>query len=139
VIRRHLLDAYRTLDAFPEVPGTLDALRKCGLRTGILTNGDSAMLDDAVRSAGLVDRLDDVLSADAVKVFKTSPRIYELVLTAFQVRPGEVVFVSSNRWDIAGASAFGFNPVWVNRLGLPEEYLGLEPVAVVKDLSELTC
>jgi 2-haloacid dehalogenase len=108
-----------------------------GWSTGILSNGDNGMLTDAVASAGLATQLDLVLSVDAVKVFKTSPRAYELVLTAAQVRPSEVVFVSSNRWDVAGAAAFGFTPVWVNRLGLPDEYPGLEPVLVVGSLSEL--
>ena len=65
------------------------------------------------------------------------PNRFELVLTAAQVRPSEVVFVSSNRWDIAGAAAFGFTPVWVNRLDLPEEYPGLEPALVVRSLSEV--
>lgn len=135
--RPHLLDAYRTLDAYPEVRDVLDLLRDRGFRTGILSNGDLPMLGDAVRSAGLEHRLDAVLSVDSVNVFKTSPRTYELVLTGFQVRPSEVVFVSSNRWDVAGAAAFGFTPVWVNRAGLPDEYLGLEPAATIGDLTGL--
>ena len=136
-VRPLLLDAYRTLDCYPEVPSLLDALRQAGLKTGILSNGDLPMLQEAIASAGLGDRLDTVLSVDSVNTFKTSPRTYELVTAALQVSRGEVVFVSSNRWDIAGAAAFGFTPVWVNRLGLPDEYPGLEPVAVVKDLSGL--
>ena len=72
--------------------------------------------------------LDVGLSVDAAKVFKTSPRTYDLVLQALvRALPSEVVFVSSNRWDIAGAAAFGFTPVWVNRLGLPDEYAELAP------------
>jgi 2-haloacid dehalogenase len=136
-LRSRLLDAYRVLAPYPEAAGTLDALRDQGFRTGILSNGDLGMLFDAVRSAGLENRLDAVVSVDAVKVYKTSPRAYELVLTAFQVRPSEVVFVSSNRWDIAGAAAFGFTPVWVNRLGRPDEYPGLDPASAIAELSEL--
>jgi 2-haloacid dehalogenase len=136
-LRSRLLEAYRVLDPYPEVRDTLDALRERGFRTAILSNGDGSMLGDAVRSAGLEHRLDAVLSVDSVQIFKTSPRTYELVLTAFQVRPSEVAFVSSNRWDVAGASAFGFTPIWVNRLGLPDEYLGLEPAATVRNLAEL--
>jgi 2-haloacid dehalogenase len=132
-----LLAAYRTLDAYQDAPAALDALRIRNWQTGILSNGDTGMLLDAVASAGLAKRLDVVLSVDAVKVFKTNPRTYELVLTACRARASEVVFVSSNRWDIAGAAAFGFTPVWVNRLGLPDEYPGLEPVLMVKSLSEL--
>ena len=121
----------------PDVPGTLDLLRAQGCKTGILSNGDTRMLARRGRVGGSGDRLDAVLSVDAVKMFKTSPRAYELVLSALQVRPSEVVFVSSNRWDIAGAAAFGFKPVWVNRLGLPDEYPELEPVAVMGSLAEL--
>jgi 2-haloacid dehalogenase len=136
-VRSDLLEAYRTLDAYPEVKETLDALRGRGLQTGILSNGDSGMLLDAIASAGLGDRFDVVLSVDAVKMFKTSPRAYELALSALQMRPQEIVFVSSNRWDIAGAASFGFTPVWVNRFGLPDEYPGLDPAAEVKTLGGL--
>lgn len=133
-----LLEAYRSLDCYREVPALLDALRGAGVRTGILSNGDLPMLGDAIASAGLAGRLDAILSVESVKTFKTSPRTYDLVLRALQLAPRDVVFVSSNRWDIAGAAAFGFVPVWVNRAGLPDEYPGLEPAGAVADLSELT-
>ena len=136
-VRPLLLDAYRTLDSYPDVPGALAALRSRDLKTGILSNGDTRMLLDAVASAGLADRLDVVLSVDSVEMFKTSPRAYELAPAALQIRPSEVVFLSSNRWDVAGAAAFGFKPVWVNRLGLPDEYPEHEPVAVMGSLAEL--
>jgi 2-haloacid dehalogenase len=136
-VRQPLLEAYRTLDAYPEVRPTLGAVRALGLRTGILSNGDPDMLNAAVSSAGLADDFDTILSVDSAQVFKTSPRTYELVLQALPVAATEVVFVSSNRWDIAGAAAFGFTPVWVNRLGLPEEYVELAPSAVVRSLGEL--
>ena len=70
-------------------------------------------------------------------MFKTDPRTYALVTAAFGVKPDQVVFVSSNRWDVAGASAFGFQSVWVNRAGLPKEYDQLPPAAVIDDLSGL--
>ena len=136
-VRPRLLDAYRTLDAYPEVAGVLTRLRERGARTGILSNGDPGMLSDAVASAGLGTLLDAVLSVDAAGIFKTSPRTYDLVLPAFGVRPADVVFVSSNRWDIAGAAAFGFRPAWVNRAGLPDEYPGLDPVTTIQDLGAL--
>jgi 2-haloacid dehalogenase len=132
-----LLDAYRRLDCYPEVPALLDALRREGLQTGTLSNGDPQMLREATASAGLGGRLDAVLSVEAVKTFKTSPQAYELVITALSMSRSDIVFVSSNRWDIAGAAAFGFTSVWVNRLGLPDEYPGLEPVAVATDLTAL--
>ncbi len=130
-IRPLLLEAYSTLDAYPEVRPTLQALCTRGLRTGILSNGDPSMLNAAVLSAGLAGDLDVVLSVDAVRIFKTSPQTYDLVPKTLSVTADQVVFVSSNRWDIAGAAAFGFTPVWVNRLGLPDEYVELAPSAVV--------
>jgi len=136
-IRPLLLEAYRALDAYPEVQQALEALRTRGLRTGILSNGDPGMLKAAVDSANLAGDLDMVLSVDAVQVFKTCPRSYDLVLQALSIAAHEVVFVSSNRWDIAGAAAFGFTPIWVNRLGLPDEYAELAPSAVVASLDGL--
>jgi 2-haloacid dehalogenase len=136
-IRPLLLEAYRSLDAYPEVRRVLPLLRTSGLRRGILSNGDPRMLNAAVDSAGLADDLDVVLSVDAAHVFKTSPQTYDLVLRALSISANEVVFVSSNRWDIAGAAVFGFTPIWVNRLGLPDEYLDLAPSAVIASLDEL--
>lgn len=136
-LRAPLLEAYRTLDAYPEVPSVLGRLRADGLPLGILSNGDSRMLAAAVRSAGLEDGLDHVLSVEAAGVFKTDPRAYALVPPAFGVPPGETLFVSSNRWDVAGAAAFGLMAVWVNRTGMPDEYPGLDPVAVTSDLRAL--
>jgi 2-haloacid dehalogenase len=136
-IKPLLLEAYRSLTAYPEVPTTLAALRKGGVRTSILSNGDPGMLSEAVSSAGLADYLDAVLSVDSVKVFKTSPRAYQLALSALPFSAREIAFVSSNRWDVAGAAAFGFMTVWVNRLGMPDEYLELAPCAVVQSLKGL--
>jgi 2-haloacid dehalogenase len=136
-LRAALLDAYRTLDAYPEAAAVLATLRERGFRTGILSNGSPDMLSSAVASARLGELLDRVLSVDSVGVFKTSPRSYALVTDAFGVSPAEIAFISSNRWDVAGASAFGFPAVWVNRAGLPEEYDELPPVAVVSELLAL--
>lgn len=132
-----LMTAYRTLDAYPEVPEALAGLRARGLRTGILSNGDPGMLADAVASAGVADLIDAVLSVDAAGVFKTDPRSYALVPAALGLPASEIAFVSSNRWDVAGAAAFGFPCVWVNRLNLPDEYPDHRPVRVVASLTEL--
>jgi len=137
-VRPLLLDAYRSLDAYPEVRTTLQALRKKGLRTAILSNGDPAMLYAAVASADLGNDLDAVLSVEAAKIFKTSPDAYQLALEELSLNLDEIVFVSSNRWDIAGAAVFGFTPVWVNRLGMPDEYTDIPPHAVIDTLSALT-
>ncbi|AWN51876.1 haloacid dehalogenase type II [Methylobacterium sp. 17Sr1-1] len=135
--RGDLLEAYKSLDAYPEVPGTLEALRRAGLRTAILSNGDPTMLDAAVRAAGLGDHLDAVLSVDPAGTFKTAPAAYDLAPEALGVAREGIVFLSSNRWDIAGAAAYGFAPVWVNRTGQPDEYPDLAPVRVIQSLDGL--
>lgn len=136
-LRDTLLDAYRDLDAYPEVPATLQGLRDRGIETAILSNGDATMLDRAVASARLAGHLDAVLSVDAARTFKTDPRAYALVGERFGVSPDAVVFCSSNRWDIAGAAAFGFVTVWVDRTGLPDEYPDLPPARVIRSLDAL--
>ncbi len=135
--REKLLDAYRELDAYDEVPGVLDRLRGRGIETALFSNGNAAMLERAVASAGLGERLDAVLSVDPVQTFKTAPAAYRMVLDRLATARDDVLFFSSNRWDIAGAAAFGFDAVWVNRKGQPDEYPDQPPRAVVKGLAEV--
>lgn len=121
-LRRRLLDAYFALDAFPDAREALSSLRGRGHRTAILSNGSPAMLDGAVQAAGLGNLLDAVISVDSIRIYKTRPETYRLVTEHFKCRPREVVFVSSNRWDVMGAMAFGFRCVWINRNKYPDEY-----------------
>jgi 2-haloacid dehalogenase len=136
-LRSDLLDAYRTLHAFPEVPAVLQRLRERGVRLAILSNGSPDMLDDAVSAAKLDALLDKVFSIDGIGIYKTHPDAYRLVTDHWDLRPEQVSFQSSNRWDIAGAARFGFATVWVNRSGQPDEYPDWPPDRTVKSLSEL--
>jgi 2-haloacid dehalogenase len=136
-LRERLLDAYRDLDAYPEVAGVLERLRARGLRTAIFSNGDPAMLTRAVASAGLAAHLDAVLSVEAAGVFKTAPAAYARALEQAGLGRDRALFCSSNRWDIAGAAAFGLRCAWINRRGLPDEYADLPPAAVLADLEGL--
>jgi 2-haloacid dehalogenase len=136
-LRPALLDCYRTLDAYPDASATLAALRGRGAQTAILSNGSVDMLSAAVGAAGLDAHLDAVLSVDKVRLYKPRPEVYALVTERFRIAPADVVFVSSNRWDVMGAAAFGFSPVWINRAGLPDEYAELAPQRVLRDLREL--
>jgi len=136
-LRGDLLNVYLKLNAFPDAHKVLSELKARGESTAILTNGSPAMVASAVEAAGLKDVLDAVLSVDAVKMFKPRPEVYALVTRHFSVTPAEVVFVSSNRWDAMGATAFGFRTVWVNRAKAPDEYPDFPPAAMVPDLSGL--
>ncbi len=136
--RQTLLDAYWRLDCYEEVPSVLKALKDNGARVAILSNGSPQMLDAAVRAAGLDRVFDEVFSTDILKTYKTHESVYELVTNHFRIYPETVSFQSSNRWDVAGATAFGFKTVWLNRIAAPDEYPDLPPAAVLTDLNGLT-
>jgi 2-haloacid dehalogenase len=137
-LREKLLEAYLSLDAFPDARTALAQLKNRGLRLGILSNGSPRMLSAAVNASGLGELLDEVLSVDGVRMYKPRPEVYALVTQAFGVTAQDVAFVSSNRWDVMGAAAFGFHPVWVNRARMPEEYADRPPDRIVPDLAALT-
>jgi 2-haloacid dehalogenase len=136
-VQGKLLAAYRTMDAYPEVVDVLAALKARGARLAILSNGDPDMLDDAVRAAKLGSLFDAVLSVTAAGIFKPAPAVYRLATERFGCAPRDISFQSSNRWDIAGAKAFGFHAVWINRTRAPDEYPDLQPDRVVRDLRGL--
>ena len=125
-LRQALLDLYWNLDAYPEVPAMLRALKTAGFDTAILSNGSLEMLDGAVQSAELKGDLDAVLSVEEVGIFKPAPVVYELVTTRFSSTPDQTLFVSSNGWDAAAAAAFGFRTVWVNRAGFFRGHLSAQ-------------
>ncbi len=133
-LRQRLLDLYWELPAYPEVPAMLAALKKAGMHCAILSNGSPEMLAGAVKSAGIGDVLDDVLSVESVGVFKPDARVYGLVGARFGTPPDEVLFVSSNGWDAAGASGYGFVTAWVNRANEPVDRLPWKPAHVLSDL-----
>lgn len=136
-LRSDLLASYRKLDAYPDAEDTLRALKHSGFATGILSNGLPDMLQAAVDAAALGDALDHVLSVDTLGFYKPRSEVYALATKALSAQPSETVFVSSNRWDVAGAANFGFKPVWVNRAKMPDEYADLKPVAVIESLTAL--
>jgi 2-haloacid dehalogenase len=132
-----LMGQYAKLTAFPENIDVLQQLQDRGMAVAILSNGSVAMLETVVRSAGLGGLLQKVISVDGIRLFKTSPQSYGLVLDAFRVQRDEVLFVSSNAWDALGATWFGFKTLWVNRQALPFEAIGPRPTYVASDLTKV--
>jgi 2-haloacid dehalogenase len=135
--RERLLALYWELSAYPEVPAMLRALKDAGMNTAILSNGSPAMLDGAVQSAGIGDVLDDVLSVESVGIFKPDARVYDLVGGRFGCAKDEVLFVSSNGWDAAAATGYGFQTTWVNRAGEPVDRLPWVPATILPDLTTI--
>lgn len=132
------MDAYLTLAAFPDVRPGLEALKQDGIRLAVLSNGEPKMLQAAARSAGIAHLLDAILSVEAVKVFKPSPRVYSLIAERLPGGPGMVGFVPSNSWDIAGAGSAGLTTFWIQRSAAePPEELGFPATRSVRAITDL--
>lgn len=134
-LRDRLLQLYWELDAYPEVPAMLQALKAGGMNTAILSNGSPDMLNGAVQSAGIGDVLDDVLSVESVGIFKPADVVYDLVGQRFGCTKAQVLFVSSNGWDASAAAGYGFTTAWVNRAGEPVDRLPARPDTTLPDLT----
>ena len=127
VAEEQLMNQYRHLSAFPENRDVLQTLKTRGIVTGILSNGDPDMLAVAVKSAGLDDLLDHVISVDVLRSYKTDPAAYALGEAATGLPAAQIGFVSCNSWDALAATWYGFQTFWVNRYQLPFEELGTQP------------
>jgi 2-haloacid dehalogenase len=124
---KRLMDQYAKLTGFEDSLHVLQLIKNKGIATAILSNGSREMLATVVESNGLTAYLDQVVTVEDVRLFKTAPQSYELLLKAFPVKKEEVLFVSSNAWDALAAKWFGFDVFWVNRLGHPFEEIGEKP------------
>lgn len=135
--RDALLTAYQTLRPYDEVGEVLEDLRQSGAKIAILSNGSPDMLEAAVAAADFEPMFDALLSVDTLRTFKTDINVYAMAADHFRCPPGSVSFQSSNRWDIAGATRYGFHTVWINRSGAPDEYRDLPPKRVLSSLQGL--
>ena len=133
--KTELMALYDELEAYPEVPAMLAALKAKGVRTAILSNGSPAMLESAAKAAKLDHVLDALISVEGCGVFKPAHAVYDLVHRQFGTASREVLFVSSNGWDAAAAAGYGFRTLWVNRMGKPMDRLPWKPEAVAQDLT----
>ena len=133
-LRKDLLSAYHELSCYPEVPETLSKIKQMGLGTAILSNGSPEMLKSGVINSNLEMVLDKIISVDTIKIFKPSPIVYKLATDQLRCKPEEILFFSSNAWDVSGASTFGFKTVWVNRFAKAPERLPGTPVIEIKTL-----
>jgi 2-haloacid dehalogenase len=132
-----LMNQYACLSPFPENLEALKALKSMGVPLAILSNGDPAILDVSVRSAGMEGLFGHLLSVDVVRRFKTSPEAYALGPAAFGLPASRILFVSSNGWDAIGATWFGYTAFWINRAGLPDEELDTRPAATGRLLTDV--
>lgn len=136
-LRERLLALYWELQPYKEVHVMMAKLKAAGMKTAILSNGSPDMLDGAVKSGGLELVLDAVLSVEDVQVFKPHATVYDMVGQEFGCAKEDVLFVSSNGWDAACATGYGFTTAWVNRSGEPMDRLPWKPAHVLSDLTTI--
>jgi 2-haloacid dehalogenase len=132
-----LMDEYLNLAAYPDVPAALGQLRRTGRKLAILTNGSPDMIEPLVKTRGMEELFDAVLSVAAVGIYKPAPRVYTLAVERLGIAAGAIGFVSANCWDALGAKSFGFRVYWINRAGAPVDRLGFQPDGILRTLGDL--
>ena len=136
-LEARLMQIYRELDCYPEVPATLKALKNAGIKCAILSNGDMDMLQSAVDNAGIGDYLDDILTVEDVRIFKPHPDVYKLANDRLQIASEDISFQSSNGWDAFSAKNYGFKVIWCNRFNQPDEQIPSPPDHRIKTLDQM--
>jgi 2-haloacid dehalogenase len=132
-----LMKIYWQPTLFAEVSTTLRMLKQMGMQLGILSNGSEKLLQAGVKHTDLSSLIDEVISVEAVKTFKPASQVYQTALDRFRASVHDVVFLSANGWDIAGATTFGLSTIWVKRREAPIERLGVSPGHTIENLSGL--
>ncbi len=131
-----LMETYLTLDVYPEVSSVLETM--ADKRLVVFSNGSHDMLDPLIEQSGLADRFEHLVSVDDIKQYKPAPASYMHAINTLGLKREEILFMSSNGWDITGAKSFGFKTAWINRNGLPVEELNLDPDRIYDDLTGIT-
>ena len=135
--KNELLNLYKVLSPFQEVPETLKLLKEKNFKLAILSNGTPSLLNDLVKSNNLNNLFDDLFSIEEVKIYKPHPKVYDLPIEKYKIKKNEVVFLSANTWDVSGAGNYGYQSIWVNRNNNIFDNLDYKPNNQIKNLSEL--
>ena len=136
-MKKELLDLYKVLAPFKEVPETLKILKERNLKLAILSNGTPSLLNELVKSNDLNDLFDDLFSIEEVGIYKPDSKVYDLPIKKYKIEKNEVAFLSANTWDVSGGGNYGFNSIWVNRNNSIFDNLDYKPQVEIKNLGEL--
>ena len=136
-MKNELLDLYKILSPFSEVPEVLKSLKEKNLKLAILSNGNPALLDQLVKSNNLENLFNDIFSIEEVGIYKPDSKVYDIPIKKYQIKKNEVAFLSANTWDVSGGGNFGFNSIWVNRNQNIFDNLDYNPRYKIKNLLEL--
>ena len=136
-MKNELLDLYKVLSPYPEVKQVLENLKKKNLKLAILSNGTPALLKDLVESNNLDGLFNNLFSIEEVKIYKPDTRVYDLPVKKYKIKSSEVIFLSSNTWDVSGGGNYGYNSIWVNRNKSSFDKLDYQPKLIIDNLSQL--
>ena len=136
-MRNELLNLYKILSPYREVPGTLKALKEKKFKLAILSNGTPSLLDQLVKSNHLDNLFDDIFSIEQVGIYKPSSRVYDMPIKKYNISKSEVAFLSANTWDVSGGGNYGYQSIWVNRNNNIFDNLDFKPKYQIKDLGKL--
>ena len=137
-MKDELLNLYKVLSPYQEVPETLKTLKEKNFKLAILSNGTPSLLNQLVKSNNLDNLFDDLFSIEEVKIYKPDSKVYDLPIKKYEIKKNEVAFLSANTWDVSGAGNYGYNAIWVNRNNNIFDYLDYKPNNQIKSLTELT-
>ena len=138
LMRNELLNLYKVLSPFKEVPDVLKTLKEKKFKLAILSNGTPSLLKELVKSNNLDNIFDDLFSIEQVGIFKPDSKVYDIPINKYSIERNEVVFLSANTWDVSGGGNYGYQSIWVNRNKNIFDNLDYKPKNEIKDLSELT-
>ena len=136
-MKNELLNLYKVLSPFKEVPETLKKLKEKNFKLAILSNGTPSLLKELVERNNLDKLLDDLFSIEEVKIYKPDSKVYDLPIKKYKIKSNEVVFLSANTWDVSGGGNYGYHSIWVNRNNNIFDNLDYKPNNQIKNLSEL--
>ena len=136
-MRSELLNLYKVLSPFQEVPETLKTLKEKKFKLAILSNGTPSLLNELVKSNNLDNLFDDLFSIEQVGIYKPSSKVYDIPIKKYQIEKNEIAFLSANTWDVSGGGNYGYQSIWVNRNNNIFDNLDYKPNHEIKDLSEL--
>ena len=136
-MKDELLNLYKVLSPYKEVPETLKALKEKKFKLAILSNGTPSLLNELVKSNNLNNVFDDLFSIEEVGIYKPNSKVYDIPVQKYQIEKNEIAFLSANTWDVSGGGNYGYQSIWVNRNNNIFDNLDYKPQNQIKNLSEL--
>ena len=136
-MKNELLDLYKVLSPFKEVPEVLRTLKEKKFKLAILSNGTPSLLNELVKNNNLNNIFDDLFSIEQVGIYKPDSKVYDMPIQKYHIEKNEVAFLSANTWDVSGGGNYGYQSIWVNRNKNIFDNLDYKPNSEIKDLSEL--